>query len=74
MASAVSYKTLLRRPKEMTSTEGIRTDRNPAVGHGKIRVKITSREIPRVPSFPDRTRPPLRGGDRVDSVRCEGTE
>lgn len=55
-----------------------RTDRNPpqssVTALRKIRVKITSREIPRVPSVTDRTKAPLRGGDGVDSVRCEGTE
>lgn len=67
-------KTLLRRPKEMTSTEGIRTDRNPRCRSRQDTSKITSRGIPRVPSVTDRTRPPLRSGDGVDSVMCEGTE
>lgn len=56
-----------RRPRESERTEIPSRSRQDTC-------KDYPREIPRVPSFPDRTRPPLRGGDRVDSVRCEGTE
>lgn len=56
------------------SQNGQKSPQSSVTALRKIRVKITSREIPRVPSVTDRTKAPLRGGDGVDSVRCEGTE